>query len=93
MAKLTREQVVTIQVLHQRGQPATQTARLLGVTEGTVRYHRRRALQGATDGRKKPSQVEQAGLADVVEHWWHAQAEALGDGRPKRARTNLRTDL
>ena len=55
MAKLTREQVVTIQVLHQRGQPATQTARLLGVTEGTVRYHRRRALQGATDGRKKPS--------------------------------------
>jgi len=82
LAKLTREQVVTIQVLHQRGQPATQTARLLGVTEGTVRYHRRRALQGATDGRKKPSQVEQAGLADVVEHWWHAQAEALGDGRP-----------
>ena len=59
MAKLTRQQVVTIQVLHQRGQPATQTARLLGVPEGTVRYHRRRARDGAADGRKKPSQVEQ----------------------------------
>jgi transposase len=83
LAKLTREQVVTIRVLHQRGQPATQTARLLGVTEGTVRYHRRRrAREGAADGRKKPSQVEQTGLADVVEHWWHAQAEALGEGRP-----------
>ena len=82
MAQLTREQIVTIQVLHQRGQPATRTARLLGVTEGTVRYHRRRALEGAADGRRKPSQVEQAGLAEVVEHWWHAQAEALGDGRP-----------
>jgi transposase len=82
LAKLTREQIVTIQVLHQRGQPATQTARLLGVTEGTVRYHRRRAREGAGDGRKKPSRVEQTGLVEVVEHWWHAQAEALGEGRP-----------
>jgi transposase len=82
LAQLTREQIVTIQVLHQRGQPATQTARLLGVTEGTIRYHRRRARDGAADGRRKPFQVEQHGLAEVVEQWWHAQAEALGDDRP-----------
>ncbi len=82
MAKLTREQIVTIQVLHERGQPATQTARLLGVTEGTVRYHCRRAHQGATDGRHKPFQIEQQGLAQVVEQWWHAQAQALGEERP-----------
>jgi transposase len=82
LAKLTREQVVTIQVLHQRGQPATQTARLLGVTEGAVRYHRRRAREGTADGRKKPSRVEQTGLVEVVEHWWRAQAGALGEGRP-----------
>jgi transposase len=80
---LLREgQIVTIQVLHQRGQPATQTARLLGVTEGTVRYHVRRAREGADDGRKKPFQVEQQGLAEAVEHWWSAQAEASGDDRP-----------
>ena len=82
MAKLTREQIVTIQVLHQRGQSHRHTARLLGVSEGTVRYHRRRASDGATDGRKKPSRIEQLGLADVVAHWWQARAEDTRDDRP-----------
>ncbi|MBV8605846.1 MAG: hypothetical protein JO034_00070, partial [Singulisphaera sp.] len=54
MAKLTREQIVTIEVLHQRGQSATVTAQILGVTEGAVRYHLRRARDGASDGRQKP---------------------------------------
>jgi transposase len=82
LAKLTREQIVTIEVLHQRGQPASQTARLLGVTEGAVRYHRRRAEAGACDGRQKPARIEQLGLVDVVAHWWHAQVEVLGALRP-----------
>jgi transposase len=82
LAKLTREQIVTIQVLHQRGQPATQTARILGVSEGTVRYHRRRMRDGAADGRQKPSRIEQMGLAAAVEHWWQCQAEVLGEHRP-----------
>ncbi len=82
MAKLTKEQIVTIEVLHQRGQPATHTARLLGVTEGTVRYHRRRAREGAGDGRQKPSLIEQLSLAEVVVHWWQAQAETARDDRP-----------
>ena len=82
LAKLTREQIVTIEVLCQRGQPATQTARILGVTKATIRYHRRRTREGATDRRRKPLQVERLGLAEVVEHWWHAQVEALGDDRP-----------
>ncbi len=73
---------MTIEVLRQRGQSASQAARILGVTEGAVRYHRRRARDGAADGRSKPLQVEQLGLAEVIEHWWQAQAEALGDDRP-----------
>ncbi len=82
MARLTREHIVTIQVLHQRGQSQSQTARLLGVSEGAVRYHLRRARNGATDGRQKPSRLEQAGLDEVVTHWWQAQLEALGPLRP-----------
>jgi transposase len=82
LAKLTREQIVTIEFLRQRGQSAAQTARILGVTEGTVRYHRRRGRDGASDGRGKPFQVERLGLEAAAEQWWHAQVEALGDERP-----------
>jgi transposase len=82
LAKLTKEQIVTIEVLHQRGQPASQTARILGVSEGTVRYHIHRARDGADDGRRKPSRVERLGLAEAVAHWWQAQAEILGRDRP-----------
>ena len=45
MAKLTREQIVTIEVLQERGQSQCQTAQILGVSEGAVRYHLRRARE------------------------------------------------
>jgi transposase len=80
LAKLTRELIVTIQVLHRRGQSHCQAARTLGVSEGTVRYHLRR--DGAADGRRKPSRIERLGLEPVVDHWWQGQTEALGDQRP-----------
>src|SRR3954447_22266030 len=82
LATLTREQLVTIEVLHQRGQSQRETARILGVTEGAVRYHLRRAREGVADGRQKPSRIEQLGLAEAIAHWWQAQAEILGKGRP-----------
>jgi transposase len=79
---LTREQIVTIEVLQQRGQSQSHTARIRGVSEGAVRYHLRRARDGATDRRHKPSRIEQRGLAEVVAHWWQAQVEILGQQRP-----------
>jgi hypothetical protein len=82
LAKLTREQIVTIEVWQQRGQSQRQTARILGVSEGAVRYHLRRANEAAPDGRLKPSQIEQCGLAAAVAHWWPAQVEVLGSQRP-----------
>src|SRR5207247_2398424 len=82
LAKLTREQIVTIEVLQERGQSQCQTARILGVSEGAVRYHLRRTREGAADGRQKPSQIEQLGLAEAVAHWWQAQVEILGQQRP-----------
>lgn len=82
MAKLNREQIVTIQVLHQQEQPATQIARILGVTEGTVHFHCRRAREAATDGRQKPFQIQQQALDEVVQQWWQAQLVALGQEQP-----------
>jgi transposase len=79
---LTREQIVTIEVLQARGQSRCQTARILGVSEGAVRYHLRRARDGAADGRHKPALIEQLGLADAVAHWWQTQIEFLGPQRP-----------
>jgi transposase len=82
LAKLTREQLVTIEVLQERGQSHRQTAHLLGVSEGAVRYHLRRASEGATDGRQKPARIMQLGLVEVVDHWWQTQREILGPQRP-----------
>src|SRR5262249_51167655 len=78
----TREHIVTIEVLQQRGQSQCQTARILGVSEGAVRYHLRRARDGAADGRRKPSRIERLGLAEAVDQWWQAPVESLGPQRP-----------
>jgi transposase len=64
--KLTPEEIVTLQVLKDKGQPHTRIAQTLGVTEGAVRYHLRR--QGRQDGRKdKPRKA--APLAQAIDHW------------------------
>ena len=73
---------MTIEVLQQRGQSQCQTARILGVSEGAVRYHLRRTRDGAADGRQKPARIEQLGLVEAVDHWWQAQVNTLGQQRP-----------
>lgn len=67
-SRLEREEKVTIKVLAAKGQNHCEIARTLRVTEGTVRYHLRRAEQGLEDGRQaKPFQV--ARLFGVIEAW------------------------
>src|SRR6187431_2328110 len=64
--KLTPEEIVTLQILKQKGQSHSQIAQTLGVTEGAVRYHLRR--QGQPDGRKgKPRKA--APLAHLIDAW------------------------
>jgi transposase len=78
--KLTREMLVTLAVLVQRGQSNGQIAHTLGVTEGAIRYHRRR--DGCADGRRdKPAKAQ--GLASVIDAF--VQATAGGD-RPINVR-------
>lgn len=82
MAKLRKEHIVAIRVMDQQGQAHTQTAKLLGVSEGTVRYHLKRAAEGATDGRGKVLLVERLGLAAAVQEWWSSESERNEAGRP-----------
>src|SRR5581483_7685907 len=80
--KLSAEEIVTLQVLNQKGQSHTQIAQTLGVTEGAVRYHLRR--QGQPDGRaNKPRKAQP--LAPGIDHWvqdQHGDGGAGASGRP-----------
>lgn len=82
MAKLSKEHIVTIKVLHERGESKCSIARTLGVTEGTVRYHLGRQASGAEDGRRKVLQLESLGLAEAIREWWAAQKAILPEDRP-----------
>jgi len=73
--RLREEEIVTIQVLAQKGVPKTEVARQLGVSEGTVRYHLRRQAAGAVDGRK--DKVFRAATREaVIAHWMEERREA-----------------
>lgn len=70
---------MTIQTLSQHEVPSTQVARQLGVVEGTVHYHLRRAAAGAEDGRAdKPFKA--AALAAAIEDCWTLHADAARPG-------------
>jgi transposase len=78
-AKLRAEEIVTLKVLHDKGQSHCQIAQTLGVSEGTVRYHLRR--QGKPDGRQnKPRKAD--ALAEAIAHWLDTQQhEGVADGQ------------
>jgi transposase len=79
--KLRPEEIVTLSVLKSKGQPNTQIAQTLGISEGAVRYHLRRA--GHSDGRAgKPRKAD--ALAEVIDHWIFTQQPQVQEGEPLR---------
>ena len=80
--KLTKEEVVTIEVLRQTGETNQDIAARLGITEGAVRYHLKRQVDKARDGRSKPSLIEELQLVEVVDQWYADQLASLPQGRP-----------
>lgn len=82
MAKLTKDEIVTLHVLKKKGETNQVIGDRLGVTEGAVRYHLRRRDCNAVDHRKKLSLIERLGLAAVVDHWWDTQQAVLPKDRP-----------
>jgi transposase len=74
MGRLENEARTAMAVLAKQGHSQRAVARLLGVTEGTVRYHRQRGASGAVDGRSmQPSAASAHG--EAIEHWRSQQGE------------------
>jgi len=66
--RLREEEVMTIQVLHERGCSNREIARKLGIDEKAVRYRLARLASETTDGRgDKPFRAE--ALHAVIAHW------------------------
>ena len=74
MAMLGLEAQMTIQELARRGVSGRQIARTPEVTEGTVRYHRRRAATGAVDGRSQQAFLASGWHEKIAD--WLAACEA-----------------
>lgn len=77
MAKLGKDEIVTLQVLKEKGESNRAIAQRLHVSEGAVRYHLRRQASQASDGRGKMRLITKLGLEQVVKHWWQDQLELL----------------
>jgi transposase len=71
MGRLDAEARMVIKALSARGSTQSEIARLLGVTEGAVRYHCRRMAGGALDGRVRQRPKAET-FAAAIEHW-HGQ--------------------
>jgi len=76
MTRLNREARMTIKSLTDRGVCKSEIARLLGVTEGAVRYHADRMARSAVDGRTLQAPRAQT-CAEAIAHW---RASHAGDG-------------
>lgn len=68
MGRLDPEARMTIKALSARGATRSEVARLLGVTEGAVRYHLRRMASGTADGRSRQKPAAEA-FAEAIGHW------------------------
>ncbi len=85
---------MTIKVLTDKGVSNREAARLLGVSEGTVRYHRRRMAAGVVDGRTQQQPVA-AFWREAIEAYLEARDEPSPSNRmlknPDRIRPTLST--
>jgi transposase len=73
MAKLDEEARMTIKTLARKGLSNRETARLLGVTEGAVRYQLRRMEAGTIDGRSRRTGRADA-YAEAIDTWREARS-------------------
>src|SRR3954466_14416974 len=74
MTRLDREARVAIEALVSRGTSNAAVARLLGVSEGAVRYHVGRLSAGTLDGRGGKA-FKATRFAAAIEHWREAQQD------------------
>ena len=73
MGRLENGARTAMKVLLRQGHSQSSVARLLGVSEGTVRHHRRRDAAGAIDGRRTQGS-KAAAVAGAIAHWRSQQS-------------------
>lgn len=73
MAQLSNEARMTIKTLAHKGVSNRETARLLGVTEGTVRHALRRMTSGEPDGRSSRTGHADS-FAEAITYWRDSHA-------------------
>ena len=78
--RLRREEIVTIEVLAEKGQNHCEIAPTLGVTEGTVRYHLRRAAAAAAEDGRANKEFRAEGVGELIRAWF-AERVGLTPGR------------
>ena len=66
--------------LMRKGQSKSEVARLLGVTEGAVRYHAKRKAAGAVDGRSHQKSKAEPFAGPIAD--WHGQHKEAGVSLP-----------
>ncbi len=66
MGRLSREEIVAMTVLVEKGETKVAVAKRLGVTEGAVRYRLKREGEGAVDGRRN-KEMKAESMAEVVD--------------------------
>lgn len=81
--RLRKEEVVTIEVLAEKGLSKRAIARQLGVADRTVRYHLERKAAGAVDGRKNKVRLA-AEFAGVIDAWWQEKVRQEEEARERR---------
>lgn len=77
MSKLDLEARMTIKTLLSKLVSRSEIARLLGVTEGAVRYQIRRTQSGEADGRSNKTQLA-ARFSEAISHWCSGHEEDAG---------------
>ena len=80
MGRLDAEAKTTRTFLARKGQSNSEVARLLGVTEGAVRYHAKRAAAGAVDGRSNQQSKAEPFAGPIAD--WHSQHGGEGVSLP-----------
>jgi transposase len=76
--RLSKEEIVAIGILGGKDLKKTQIAAMLGVSEGTIRYHLRRQASGEKDGRGNKAH-KAAEFSEIIANWFASRSE---DERP-----------
>jgi len=77
MARLSKEEIVTLKVLVQKGCSNVEIAQKLGITEGAVRYQRNKLHNPQPDRRQKTSKAD--AFEHIIHSWFNQHQD---DDRP-----------